>query len=71
MTNRLYNYGNASTVKFFDDVPIQEKFSLGRGTTLPAKSNSQVYTFYGAVGETRVYDRPLTAAEVQELYNLR
>jgi hypothetical protein len=71
MTTRHYNSGNPSTVKFFTDVPIQEKFSLGRGTTLPAKSNSQVYTFYGAVGETRIYDRPLTAAEVQELYDLR
>lgn len=71
MTSRHYNSGNSSTVKFFDDVPIKEKLSLGRGTTLPAKSNSQVWTFYGAVGETRVYDRPLTAAEVQELYDLR
>ena len=71
MTARHYNSGNPSTVKFFADVPIQQKFSLGRGTTLPGKSNSQVWTFYGAVGETRVYDRPLTAAEVQELYDLR
>jgi hypothetical protein len=71
MASRHYNFGNPSTVKFFDDVPIKEKLSLGRGTTLPAKSNSQVWTFYGAVGETRVYDRPLTAVEVQELYDLR
>jgi hypothetical protein len=71
MTTRHYNFGDPSTVRFFDDVPIKEKFSLGRGTTLPAKSNSQIYTFYGAVGETRIYDRPLTALEVQELYSLR
>jgi hypothetical protein len=71
MTARHYNAGNPSTVKFFADVPVKEIFTLGRGTTLPAKSNSQAYTFYGAVGETRVYDRPLTAAEVQELYDLR
>lgn len=71
MTTRHYNFGNPSTVSFFADVPIQEKFSLGRGTTLPPKSNSKAYTFYGAVGETRVYDRPLSAAEVQELYDLQ
>lgn len=70
MTTRHYNAGNPSTVKFFANVPIREKFTLGRGTTLPGKSNSQAYTFYGAVGETRVYDRPLTAIEVQELYDL-
>jgi hypothetical protein len=71
MTARHYNAGAPSTVKFFADVPIKEIFTLGRGTTLPAKSNSQAYTFYGAVGETRVYDRPLTAAEVQALYDMR
>lgn len=71
MTGRHYNFGNPSTVKFFANVPIQEKLSLGRGTTLPSKSNSQAWTFYGAVGETRVYDRPLTAAEVLELYDMR
>lgn len=71
MTARHYNFGNPSTVKFFADVPIKEIFSLGRGTTLPGKSNSQAYTFYGAVGETRIYDRPLTAVEAQELYDLR
>lgn len=71
MSTRHYNYGDPSTVEFFADVPIQEKLSLGRGTTLPAKSNSKVYTFYGAVGETRVYDRSLTALEVQALYDMR
>lgn len=70
MTGRHYNAGNPSTVKFFADVPIQEKLTLGRGTTLPGRSNSRAYTFYGAVGETRIYDRPLTAAEVQALYDL-
>lgn len=71
MTARHYNFGNPSTVEFFADVPIQEKFTLGRGTTLPGKSNSKAYTFYGAIGETRVYDRPLTAVEAQELYDMR
>jgi hypothetical protein len=71
MTARNYNSGTPSTVKFFADVPIKEVLGLGRGTTLPAKSNSQFYTFYGAVGETRIYDRPLTTAEVQALYGMQ
>ncbi|HWR89593.1 MAG TPA: LamG domain-containing protein [Dissulfurispiraceae bacterium] len=71
MAQRHYNAGNAGTMKFFADVPFRNVFSLGRGTTLAARSNSRFFTFKGGIGETRIYDRPLSAEEVRFLYEMR
>jgi len=63
MVNRNYNFGNSSYSQFFADVIKHETLWIGRGYW---RGNSVF--FDGAIDDIRIYDKPLSAQEVQELY---
>lgn len=65
LTDRNYNFGDASSAFFFSDVANKEVFWLGRGY-LNERSRDQYLD--GTVDEFRVYDRPLSAEEVRQHY---
>lgn len=63
MDNRRYNFGNASYSQFFEDALAHERLWLGKGHW---DETTQYYN--GAIDELRIYSRPLSASEVEELY---
>ena len=64
MTNRRYNFGNASYSQFFEDAIAHEKLWLGKGYW-----DRTVQHFKGAIDELKIYNRPLTAEEIKQMYN--
>ena len=64
LKNRNYNFGNSSYSRFFADVIKQETLWIGRGYW-----HGNTVFFDGAIDDIRIYDRPLSAPEVQGLYN--
>ena len=64
MVNRRYNFGNASYSQFFADAIAHEKLWLGKGHW---DRTTQYYD--GAIDELRIYDTPLSEADVKNLYN--
>jgi len=64
MVNRLYNFGNSSYSQFFVDVIKHETLWIARGYW-----NGNTVFFDGAIDDIRIYNKPLSAQEVQELYN--
>mgnify|MGYP000710304452 FL=1 len=65
LVDREYNAGDASTSKFVVDVVSPDVLWLGRGF-LGKVTGPQEH--HGAIDEVRFHSRPLTAAEVGELY---
>jgi len=63
LANRNYNFGNSSYSQFFADVIKHEALWIGRGYW-----NGNTVFFDGAIDDIRIYDKPLSAQEVQELY---
>ena len=63
MSYRRYNFGNSSYSQFFEDAISHEKLWLGKGYW-----DRKVQHLKGAIDEIRIYDRPLTSAEVKDLY---
>jgi hypothetical protein len=63
LTNRRYNFGNASYSQFFEDAVKHERMWLGRGHW----DRTDQY-FQGAIDELRIYDVPLSSQEVEALY---
>ncbi|MFC1721712.1 LamG domain-containing protein [Patescibacteria group bacterium] len=66
MDNRYYNFGEASDSFFLADVPDKQIMNLGYGRNSKMISPDFVY-FKGLLDDFRIYDRPLTAEEIQEL----
>jgi hypothetical protein len=64
MTNRRYNFGNSLSSQFFEDAVVHEKLWLGKGYW----DRTEQY-FDGALDELRIYDRPLSSAEVMQLFS--
>ena len=67
MVNRDYNAGTANDRAFFADVPDPSVLWLGTGY---AKELPELRYLNGQIDEFRIFDRPLTEAEVQGLYNV-
>ena len=63
IVNRHYNFGNSSYSQFFADVIKHETLWIGRGYW----DGNSVF-FDGAIDDIRIYNKPLSAHEVQELY---
>lgn len=64
MTNRFYNFADAGASQFFEDAVVHEKLWLGKGYW-----DETVQHFDGMIDDIRIYDRPLTSQEVEELYS--
>ncbi len=60
----VYNQGNASTSRFFDDVPNLDSMSIGRNEN----DEGGRWFFSGFIDDVRVYSRALTASDIDELY---
>jgi len=65
MTGRHYNFGNAGTSVFLDEIAKPDVFWLGRG--LLASFPTEHY-FSGLIDELNIYDAPLTATEIRDAY---
>ena len=63
MTNRSYNFGTPGHSQFFEDARKHEVLWLGKGHW-----DRTEQFFEGAIDEIRIYNRPLAADEVEELY---
>ena len=63
---RHYNFNNARASQFFVDALSHQRFWLGKGHWDHA---SEVF-FDGALDDFRIYNRPLSKDEVEELYAL-
>jgi hypothetical protein len=67
LTNRHYNLGSDSTyTDFFCSVPTKEMFTLGYGRYGMC---DDFFHFNGYISDFRVYSRPLSSKEVNQLYN--
>lgn len=63
MHDRRYNFANGTWSQFFADALVHEKLWLGKGYW-----DRTTQYFNGALDDIRIYDRPLSAAEVSEMY---
>lgn len=63
MTNRRYNFGNASNSEFFADAVKDESFWIGKGFW-----DARPMFFKGSIKNIRIYDRPIYTDEVKYLY---
>ena len=66
MTDRHYNFGRPDMSLFLSSIPAQELGAIGYGKTARVKSPHFLY-FKGAIDKVRIYDHPLSAAEVTAL----
>ncbi len=64
LVKKHYNFGNSSYSQFFVDVIKHETLWIGRGYW-----DRNTVFFDGAIDDIRIYNKPLSAQEVQELYN--
>lgn len=64
MTRRRYNFGTSSFSQFFADAQAHEKLWLGKGYW---DRTTQYYK--GSIDEIKVFNKPLSSAEVKSLYN--
>lgn len=66
LTSRHYNFNDASSPEFLDDLPVLDTAWIGRGflSSLP-----QDQYFPGAIDELLIYDRPLSGTELGNYYN--
>jgi len=65
LTERHYNFGDASDSYFFDDITDKRVCWVGRGF-LGATPATNYYD--GSIDEIRIYDRPLSAGEIRQYY---
>ena len=65
LTNRHYNFADASSPEFLEDISAPEKVWIGRGFV---SSQTWDHYFSGMIDEVLVYDRPLSAAEIGNYY---
>lgn len=64
MKKRDYNFGSSFSSEFFEDAIAHEKMWLGKGHW-----DRTTQYFEGAMDELKIFSKPLTAKEVQNLYN--
>lgn len=67
MTNRHYNFSHSKDTRFFSTLTNQDIFRLGYGWF---GIDQQFHYFNGALDELKIYDQPLTAQQIKNLYNL-
>lgn len=67
MTDRHYNFGKANDNYFLDDIPNKTEFMFGKGRSSYMLSPEFVY-FKGALDELRIYNRALSSAEIESLF---
>ena len=65
LTGRHYNFADASSPEFLEDVPAQEEVWIGRGFLA---STPTIHHFPGTIDEVLVYDRPLSGTEIGDYY---
>jgi hypothetical protein len=65
MVDCKYNFGDASSSEFFEDVTQREVIYIGKGFW----KGEPVY-FDGLIDDVRIYDRPLAPSEVYQLYRM-
>ena len=63
MTDRNYNFGNASTTEFFADALSDEALWIGKGHW----ATSDMF-FKGAIDEVKIFDHALNQQEINMLY---
>ena len=66
MTSRHYNFGRPDMSLFLSSIPVRELAAIGYGKTARLKSPHFLY-FKGAIDEVRIYDRPLSGAEIRTM----
>lgn len=66
MLDRHYNFANAFTAEFFKDAVMHESLFLGKGFW-----NEELHYFDGKIDDLRIYNRPLSTEEVNQLYHLK
>ena len=64
MTDRKYNFGNPFSHEFFADARKHENLWIGRGYW----DTNDMY-FRGVIDEIKIYDAPLSPAQVNSLYH--
>ncbi len=68
LVNRHYNFGKAIDCYFLSDITVQDQFTIGYGKTADGKCPHFLY-FDGRIDDVRIYDKPLNADEIMNLYN--
>lgn len=68
ITNRTYNFGDSNDSVFFSNVSFEDTFMLGGGKFY---GDSSWYQFNGTIDEVAIWNRSLSAQEVQDLYQLK
>ncbi|HDZ21647.1 hypothetical protein LCGC14_0315870 [marine sediment metagenome] len=66
LVDRDYNFADATSPEFLEDISVQQVTWIGRGFL--AFSPADQY-FPGEIDEVVIYDRPLSATEVLDYYN--
>lgn len=66
MTDRTYNFGDASYSQFFADAVAHEKMWLGKGHW-----DRTIQYYDGAIDEMKIFNKPLSSSEVQDLFKER
>ncbi len=66
LTDRHYNFADASSPEFLDDISVQQVTWIGRGFL---GFNTPDQYFPGEIDEVLIYDRPLSATEMLDYYN--
>jgi hypothetical protein len=70
MTERHYNFGNSQYSEFFEDAVSHEVAWIGKGYW-DAKNDPTPTVYYdGKIDDVRLYNKPLSAEEVLDLYTL-
>lgn len=67
ITYRAYNFNDAKASPFFDDAQAHERMWIGKGFWNHA---TDVY-FDGYIDDLRIYNKPLSEEEVQNLYAMK
>lgn len=60
-----YNFGNSTYSQFFENAKVKDVMWLGKGYW-----DAETYFLEGSIDELRIYNRPLTAREVKDLYGM-
>jgi hypothetical protein len=68
LVNRRYNFGKPSDQIFLADIPMKEMFSIGYGKTSDV-IGQHFYYYKGLIDDIRIYDQPLSASEIYDLYD--
>lgn len=64
LVDRDYNFGDQRDSEFFEDALVDQEFWLGKGHW-----DRTEQFFDGSIDELKIFNRPLSAGEVKNLYN--